>query len=353
LPQIGGVNQTDQEEYMPSTKRLNRSLIAGALIFVATAAAQAEPLTIRLGYFEAPADLGPLLFAQKDVLKHYGKSYTIEATHFVGSSLAVTALAANQIDIAPLATPAVGLAIQNAGLSDLRIFADEVQDGVDGYYTSQSMVRADSPIKTVEDLKHKVVATPAVGAAVDIDLRIMLRRHHLEADRDYSIVQVQPPNMKAMLMQGKADLVTVSQPYAFDEELLKMSRVLFTRRDVTGGATETIFWGAREAYLKDHRDAIIDLTEDILRATRWYAAPENRAKTVAVLAEATKQPAAILNTWVFTNKDHYRNLDGIPNLDAIQQDLVMMKEMGFLKTDIDVKKYTDLSLVEEADRRLK
>lgn len=327
-------------------------LLAAAFGSAAATSAQAEPLKIRFGYFEAPADLGPLLFAQKDILKHYGESYTIEPIHFVGSSLTVNALAANQIDVAPLASPAMGLAIQNAGLDDIRIFLDEVQDGVDGYYTSQSMVRADSPIKRVEDLKGKVVATPSIGTAVDINLRVMLRRHHLEAGRDYSVVQVAPPNMKAVLLEDKADLVTVSQPYAFDEELLKNARVLFTRRDVTKGPSETIFWGARAGYIKAHRAALVDLTEDILRATRWFSAPENRDKAIAILAETTKQPAAALNTWIFTKKDHYRNPNGIPNLKAIAQDLSMMKEMGFLKTDIDVNKHADLTLVQEADRRI-
>src|SRR5665213_295030 len=100
-----------------------RILLIAGLMLGHAAASHAEPLKIRLGYFEAPADLGPLLFAQKDVLKHYGQSYVVEATHFVGSSLAITALAADQIDVSPLASPAVGLAIQNAGLDALRLFA--------------------------------------------------------------------------------------------------------------------------------------------------------------------------------------------------------------------------------------
>ena len=43
----------------------------------------------------------------------------------------------------------------------------------------------------------------------------------------------------------------------------------------------------------------------------------------------------------------------IPNLAALQANIKLQKELGFLKTDIDVKTYSDLSLVEEAAKRLK
>jgi NitT/TauT family transport system substrate-binding protein len=43
----------------------------------------------------------------------------------------------------------------------------------------------------------------------------------------------------------------------------------------------------------------------------------------------------------------------IPNLDALQANIKLQKELGFIKSDIDVKKYSDLSLVEEAAKRVK
>jgi NitT/TauT family transport system substrate-binding protein len=42
----------------------------------------------------------------------------------------------------------------------------------------------------------------------------------------------------------------------------------------------------------------------------------------------------------------------MPNLNALQTNLNQQKELGFLKGDVDVKKYSDLSMVEEANKRL-
>jgi NitT/TauT family transport system substrate-binding protein len=55
---------------------------------------------------------------------------------------------------------------------------------------------------------------------------------------------------------------------------------------------------------------------------------------------------------VFTKDDYYRDPDAKPNLKALQDNLKVQKELGLLDADIDVGKYTDLSLIEEAAKRL-
>jgi len=50
-----------------------------------------------------PADeLGSLLFEKKELLRHYGKSYTVETARFQGTPPMITALAAGELDIADL-----------------------------------------------------------------------------------------------------------------------------------------------------------------------------------------------------------------------------------------------------------
>jgi sulfonate transport system substrate-binding protein len=56
--------------------------------------------------------------------------------------------------------------------------------------------------------------------------------------------------------------------------------------------------------------------------------------------------------WAFTSRDQYRDPNGMPNLAALQSNLQLQKQVGLLTQDIDVKKYSDLSMVEEAAKRL-
>ena len=69
-------------------------------------------------------------------------------------------------DIALLGFTSLPLAIENARMDDLRAIVGELQDGAPGYYSNEFAVLADGPIRKVEDLKGKVLATNAQGSAV-------------------------------------------------------------------------------------------------------------------------------------------------------------------------------------------
>jgi sulfonate transport system substrate-binding protein len=73
------------------------------------------------------------------------------------------------------------------------------------------------------------------------------------------------------------------------------------------------------------------------------------AKVASIMV---KQPPERFG-WLFTSKDYYRNPDLIPDLDALQRNVDLTAEMGFIHSHIDVKQHSDLSLVEEAARRLR
>ncbi len=96
------------------------ALAAGALPAGSGASAQNAPLKIRVGWVVVPASTAPLVLEKKEVLKHFGKSYVAEATRFEGTPPVITALAAGELDVGPLAFSSFGLAIQNARLDDLR-----------------------------------------------------------------------------------------------------------------------------------------------------------------------------------------------------------------------------------------
>lgn len=324
-------------------------LVLAAALFAAPAHA-AEPLKIRTAWLVVPASVSPLIGSKPDVVKHLGTSYAIDPVHFTGTAPMITGLATGEVDIAPLSFSAFSLAVTNGGLSDLRIIADQAQDGVEGYHSNEYYVLKDGPIYTIEDLKGKVLATNAIGGAVDMALRAMLRKHHLEDKRDYTIIEVNLPQQRAMLAERKVDLVSMIPPFSFDPEYQRIARALFLQKDAMG-RTQTIVWTARTPFLEKNRAAVVDYIEDTLRLIRWFSAPENHAEAVRTVAGFMKQPSERFD-WVFTTRDGYRDLKGLPNLDALQANVDLQTELGFLKTKVDVRKYADLGYVEEAGRRL-
>jgi NitT/TauT family transport system substrate-binding protein len=318
---------------------------------IALGAASAEPVKIRSAWVAPVSNWSSIVLEKKNLAKHLGKTYTLETVRFAGTPPMITALANGELEIANLAYSTLPLAIQNANLDDLRVIADEFQDGVAGHHSNEFMVLKDGPIKKVEDLKGKIVATNAMGSAVDIGSRAMLRKHGLEDKRDYTTVEAPFPTMKAMLKEKKADLIPSVPPFNFDPELKQISRVLFTSKDAIG-VSQFIIWAARKSFIDKNRAAMVDFLEDMLVIERWFMDPKNKNEVMQIASKVTKAPAERFG-WLFTKEDYYRNPDMLPNLDALQSNVNTTKELGFIKAPLDVKKYTDLSLIQEAAKRLK
>jgi len=323
-----------------------------ALAMGPTSSANAEPVKIRTAYVVPVANWASLIMAKKDLAKHMGQSYVFEDVRFNGTPPMITAMATGELEIGDLAYSSLALAVENAGMDDLRVISDEFQDGVAGYYTDEFFVLADGPVKTIEDLKGKVIATNAVGSGVDIAMRAMLKKHGLEDKRDYTVVEAPFPTMRAMLEEKKVDLIPGVTPFSYDPQLRKIGRVLFKQNEGIG-RTQMIVWTARKSFIDKNRAAMVDFMEDVLRIVRWYVDPANHNEAVAIAAKITKRPEAAFDAWLFNSKDYYRDPNMIPNLDALQANVATQKDLGFIKTGFDVKAHTDLSIVEEAAKRLK
>jgi len=313
--------------------------------------AHADPLKIRGAWVAPLANWASVWVQKKDLAVHFGKSYEFEPVHYAGTPPMITAIANNELEIGNLAFSTLPIAIGNAGLDDIRVISDDFQDGVDGYYSNEYDVLKDGPIKKIEDLKGKVVATNVAGSGVDVAMRAMLRKHGLEANRDYTVVEAPFPAMRAMLAEKKVDLIPAVLPFVLDPELKKIAVKLFDMRDAIG-VSQFVMWSARKPFIDAHRAALVDFLEDSLRITHWYLDPKNHDAAAEIASQLTKQPADRFG-WIYTKNDYYRDPNMMPDLPALQKNVDMTKALGFVNNSFDVKAHSDLSMVEEAAKRLK
>ena len=180
--------------------RALRWVLTLTVLFAAATAHGAEAVKIRASWIVAPSDWTPLLPEKPELMKNNGKSYVFEPMRFQGTPAVITALANNEIELGNLAFSSLALAIENAGLEDLRIVGDQFKDGSEGHYSNQFFVLRDSPIQKVEDLKGKVVATNAAGSAVK-----SAHSAKIKADADTT------PNSR---IGGKSDSASARNPLA-------------------------------------------------------------------------------------------------------------------------------------------
>src|SRR5215467_1596 len=315
------------------------------------AARAQQPVKIRISWVAPVSNWASIWLEKRDLARHLGNSYMLEPTRYAGTPPMVTAMASGELEVANFAYSTLAIAINNAGIDDLRVIAHEFRDGVPGHYSQEYLVLADGPVKAVADLKSKVIATNAAGSAVDVATRAMLRKAGLEDKRDYTVLEAPFPTMRAMLAEKKVDMIPGVLPFSLDPELRKFARPVFTQSEAIG-ETEMIIWAARKPFIDKNRAAMVDFMEDTLRIVRWYLDPANQQAAAEIASNVTKQPAERFG-WLFTDKDYYRDPNMLPNLEALQKNIDMTTDLGFVKGKIDVTQHTDLSIVKEAAERIK
>jgi sulfonate transport system substrate-binding protein len=330
---------------MTSFRRSRRSLLAlapavlvpGAIFAPASASAQSVP-KIRIG---THVSISAHLYMQKkpEILKNLGKSYDVEWIRFSGSGDAMPALVAGKLD-ACLATPFPMANALNQSRVPVTIVHQLLSFGFDGYYDDFTVVRADSGISKVADLKGKVFGVNAIGGTVDQGVRIIAKKNGLNPDRDLTIVEARPPALAAMVRDNKIQAATLFQPF-FEEAMAKGDlKILYKTSDIYGTATDYVFMAFDDKFLKANPKAVRDYIEDYLIAVNW--ALDNRAEAVRIYAEQWKLPQPLVDSYLLTKKDYLVRRDGKVSAASIQPIVDALASNGFIER-FDVSKYMDLS----------
>ncbi len=324
------------------------------LILVASALsarpAAAAPVKIRISYTVPGLELLSMFATKTDILKHYGKSYTVDLLRFRGTSPMITAFAAKQLDLGNLAYSSFAIAVLNAGL-DLKILAEDLKSGVPGYFADKWAVLETSGIDTVAGLRGKIIGINAFGTAVDLALRVMMKKHGMVAKKDYRIVEVAFPHQEATLRQGKIDAACFVQPFWAIASAKGGVRAIFDVHDAMG-PTQLVFLVGRSEFLTQHAAVVQDFFDDYLRFWQWMLNPANRDAAIQLAATFTKRPTAAYAGWLLSRNDYYRDPNGLVDAAMLQKNIDTLYDMQFIKKPLALGAYLDSSYVEQAKQRL-
>jgi ABC-type nitrate/sulfonate/bicarbonate transport system substrate-binding protein len=333
---------------MPATA-FRVAATAAALLSLALCSSYAaepnEPLTIHLVAGNPTVEVIGMMTSKKDILPNYGKSYTIEARRVDPCSQAASLLASGAADIAVSCTGA--LINTNLKLnSDLRVVADVAQNGVGDQNAIWYCVRADSPIKTIKDLKGKTIGTSAYGTWTDLSMRVGMKKAGFDP-ADATVVQLPYSAMEASLREKKIDMMSVTPPFYQIAMAKGGVRVLFTAAEAQG-RVQGLSLMARQEFLSANPQRVQAFFDDYYRFLKYTFDPKHRDEMIEIGAKLLNSPPDVEKTLWNTKDDFYRDPNGLPSIDAMKREMATLKEYGLVPSEVDLDKWVDLSFIRKA-----
>jgi ABC-type nitrate/sulfonate/bicarbonate transport system substrate-binding protein len=311
-------------------------VLAGLGCIGLASGSHAGPVKIRLGYSSAGDEqlwllaVRPQLFA-----RHYGEAYALEATMFPSSSVRAQAFEADALDLS--AGGASGVMFAAAEGVAARIIASISRQSGTGFRVSW-YVKADSPIKSIPDMKGKVIGINGFSTTGHLELVAALAKHGL-TDADVTITPVPFPAMQQSLEAGKIDVGYFPQPYAALLENQMPVRKLFDSRYGMPFDQELIVLIGKDEFLKKNPAAIRALMEDLQASTRFYLEHPREARQALIDAKLVRVTPEVY----MTMQDYYRDPSMRPSIEALEQTQDAMIKAGFQKKRADVRAMVDFS----------
>jgi len=202
------------------------TILAGT-VCVGAAAAEGPP-RFAVGYGPASDVTLLLLQLEPQIATHFGKSYAVDFTEFRGSDARFTAFISGALDAATGSANAL-LTAASKGI-DFAIVASVSKETTRGFST-QYMVRGESDIRTVADLKGKIIGIDSRRSSTELWARIAVARAGLNPDRDVEFAVVGFPAQATALQSAKIDLGVFPQPFAALVNDRGEFRTLFRAKD--------------------------------------------------------------------------------------------------------------------------
>jgi sulfonate transport system substrate-binding protein len=246
--------------------------MAAAGLLGLAAAAQAEPLTkLRIDY----ATYNPVSLVLKEqglVEKEFAKDgITVEWVMSAGSNKALEGLEKNIVDFGSTAGAAALMARAN-GLAIKSIYVYSRPEW------TALVVPANSPLKTVADLKGKKIAVTR-GTDPHIFLLRALENANL-SEKDVTIVPLQHADGRKAMEAGEVDAWSGLDPMMAQAELVSHARLLF--RDPYLNTYGVL--NVREDFLAAHADIIERVLKTYEKARLWAIQNPDGLKAALVKA---------------------------------------------------------------------
>lgn len=240
----------------------------------------------------------------------------------------------------------------SAGQQDIGVIGDipavsAVAAGQDNVYIADInggpayavLVKPDSPIKSVADLKGKKVGT-VVGSTSQNLLEKLLKQSGLTI-KDVELVNITAGDAQTVLTNGNVDAVSIWEPTVTRLEANKTARILADGSNVGFKGVNVIF--ARNQFIKDYPEiAKIVLEQYVRGVNEWKANPEKYAPALQQYFKL--EPDLIVAT---SKKYDYKSVFAPEDAAALEDTAAFLKSIDAIHNDVDIKGHISDDLIKQ------
>lgn len=314
--------------------------VSAAALLIATTLPALSQTLIRVGWGIPAEDSKYLMMQKPELFPNLGKTYRIEWFQFQSSAVQTQAMVSNAVDCSAQGVLAMAQGAINGNLQAY-IVAQHVFEKPGGFSVYWA-VKDDSPIKTVADLRGKIVGISAYGAGIYGPFALHLKRHGIDPEKDIRLVETGFPNSEGAIRSGRVDAGVLNQPFAARAEAKGGTRKLFAISDETKNMVH-IMEVCRKDFTDANAQAVGDYVRDLTKAMGIVMA--NREQAIAVASAVTKLPSEVFNSYMLTERDFGRSEGAAPNFEAIQVLLDVYKDTDMISRKVDASAFRHPGIV--------
>lgn len=211
------------------------------------------------------------------------------------------------------------------------------------------MVKADSPVKSMKDLRGQRIAIPSRFAVDHLFVRRMLKQSGMTV-KDVELVEMPPPDMPSALYAGSVAAYATGEPFGAVAEKAGYARPLYMTRDQWPNYICCVLT-VREELIKTNPALVQRLVNHVMSAGAWLEASDaNRTLAAEIAAGPTlfNQKPEILKFVLSNPRDRvtYGDLRLVKaEFDEIMQ---LMLEAEIISRPIPYEKYVDETFARNA-----
>ena len=307
----------------------NRILTTALLLAIfASTPTWAQEKAIRFAYqknlFMAPVFVAFEKHWFDDALGKIG--YKMERNEINIGPAVAEAMAAGQIDIGQLGLAVIVTAAGRGLPAKIVVNTGVAGEGV--------VVRSDSGITKMADLRGKTIAIPAKGNMQDFIVRRGLEEAGLDPTKDVKFIEIAGPDQKQALNSKLVDAIVLWEPLVSDA-VLGGDRLLATGQDIDPGHENDTISATVDAINKNP-DAVRAIVQTVVHAQQWVMDNPDEAKSISTTYLGLPR-ATIDAAW----KNVFRRRDGRPSLEYTQQFADFLYKWGYIKSKVTATNLID------------